>query len=457
LVLGDDFMLEGRGATGRAANSIVVPTEVLRAIGGWDERLLAFQHDDLGLRLNHAASIVGFAEATYLMTTHRDMRVSNRWAVIPDDMERTLAKHPEAFARHRAAHARFMGTTAHYHVKAGHWLPAVRWGVRGVRRDPRERRVWFFLGVSLAGPYAHRVYRVARRPESPVPFWTLTRRRIKKYARRVADRPRAVVGACGAPVARAAVTRLSTRGHRRSVLVLCVYRNSNAHHVLPLVREAETRGWDVRLWALDATAPSLASHTVGSSRGAKFPLLNRLLEGGDPTDHDWVVVSDDDVRFVGGTLDDLLAVGEAAGLDLLQPAHTELSHRENEIAVRRPLSVARRTTFVEIGPLFAVGRHWRERLLPFPTGHAMGWGVELEWSDLEREGAVLGIVDAVPVRHLQPVGAGYAKHEEARRLAELVRARGLASFRDVQRTLGTWWPWRAAPPWTVRQSAESKE
>ena len=446
---GEDFVLEGRGAAGRAANSIVAPTDVMRAIGGWDEQLEAFQHDDLGLRLNHAASIAGSDRPVYLMTTHRDARVSGRWGAIPGDMERTLAKHPDAFARHRGAHARFMGITAYYHVKAGHWAAAVRWGLRAAVRDPGQRRTWFFLGAALAGPYAHRAYRVARRPDSPVSFWTLTRRRLKKYGRRAADRPRAVVGLLAAPLSRVAVARVASATPRRSrsVLLLCVYRSANARNVEPLVREAEERRWEVRLWALDAVAPSLAEHTAGVSRGAKFPLLNGLLERGDGSDHDWVVVADDDLRFEHGTLDDLLAVGEAAGFDLLQPAHTELSYRDNEIAVRRPFVVARRTTFVEIGPLFAIARRWRPRMVPFPTDHEMGWGIELEWSDLEGEGARLGIIDAVPMRHLHPVGADYAKQAEARRLSALVRARGLTSFRDIQRTRGSWWPWQAAPPW----------
>ena len=455
---GEDFVLEGRGAAGRAANSIVAPTAVMRAIGGWDEQLEAFQHDDLGLRLNHAASIAGSNDPVYLMTTHRDARVSGRWGAIPGDMERTLAKHPDAFARHRAAHARFMGITAYYHVKAGHWAPAVRWGLRSVARDPRQRRTWFFLGAALTGPYVHRAYRVARRPESSVPFSTLTRRRARKYARRLGNHPRALIGATTAPVTRAMIRRFIPRAtfdRTRSVLVVCVYRVDNAAHVIPLVREATARGWEIRLWALDQVAPSLEAVTVGVSSGAKFPLLNGLIAADDTDRFDWIVVADDDVAYDRGSTNDLLTVAEAAGLDLVQPAHTELSHRENEIAVRRPLVIARQTMFVEIGPLFAVRRPWSSRVVPFPAEHAMGWGIELEWSDLVSDGANLGIVDAVPVRHLHPVGADYGKQAEAERLRELVRARGLTSFRDIQRTLAAWRPWRSSPPWMNQRRRRS--
>src|SRR5204862_6791376 len=73
---GEHYFLEGRGGSGRVANSLVAPTEVLRAIGGFDEQLVAFQHDDLGLRLNAVASIQGIEEPLYRMTTHRSQRLS---------------------------------------------------------------------------------------------------------------------------------------------------------------------------------------------------------------------------------------------------------------------------------------------------------------------------------------------------------------------------------------------
>ncbi len=448
LVRGEDFFLEGRGAAGRAANSIVAPTDVMRAIGGFDEALESFQHDDLGLRLNAVASIAGIAEPLYLMTTHPESRVSGRWTAIPGDMERTLAKHPDAFARHRAKHARFLAGGAYYHLRAGNWADAVRWSLRALARNPRDRRVWFLCLAAFAGPHARAAYRRIVPLESKVPFSTLTKRRFLKYARRVANYPRAVVGTVSAPITTRALRRAApdaTRGARQ-VLVLCIYRVANAPYVTRLVRTATAHGWDVRLWALDRTVPELARHTVGESRGAKFPLLNGLMQGVDLDRFDWVVVADDDFEFVGPDLDDLLALAEVAGLDLVQPAHTELSHRDLEFGVRRPFALARRTTFVEIGPVFAVRRPLRTQVVPFPADHEMGWGLELEWFDLASEGARLGIVDAVPVRHLQPVGADYAKDAQADALRARLRERGVARFADVQRTLESWWVWQPVAP-----------
>ena len=234
------------------------------------------------------------------------------------------------------------------------------------------------------------------------------------------------------------------------MLLLCIYRCTNAGNVVSLVHDAEDLGWDVRLWALDAPAAELASQTIGVGSGDKFPLLDELLAGVDLGGLDWLVVTDDDLVFERGGVDDVLAVAEAAHLDLVQPAHTERSHREHEFTRRRPLTIARHSTFVEIGPLFAVRAPWIARVAPFPPGHTMGWGLELEWADLTAHGARLGIIDAVPVRHLGRVGAGYAKPEQRSRLRELVDARGLDDIRTTQQTIATWRCWQRAPGWSAQ-------
>jgi len=447
---GADYSLEGRGAAGRAANSLVVPTAVLRDIGGFDEAYVTFEHDDLGLRLNAVASIQGVPDPLYRMHPNAGSRLSRRRSPIPGDMERTLVKHSAAFARHPQARARFIGSIGFYHLEAGNWSDAIRWTARALRRAPRSARSWAFFAAALAGPYALRAYRWLDPSESTVPFADLQRRRVRKYARRLSNHPRAAVGAPLGRLTHRVADRVSAPTAARgtgSVLVLCIYRARNADLVARLVADAEARGWEVRLWALDAAAPSLAERTVGSGPGPKFPLLNRMVADVDLDRYDWLVVSDDDVAFERRPLGDLLAVAEAADLDFVQPAHVERSFREHEFTVRRWGSLARRTTFVEIGPLFAVARPWISRVVPFPADHTMGWGLELEWSDLEGEGMRLGIVDGVPIRHLSPVGKGYAKQEQRERLRALLDARGIASTRDLQRVRGTWRPWQARAPW----------
>ena len=74
---------------------------------------------------------------------------------------------------------------------------------------------------------------------------------------------------------------------------------------------------------------------------------------------------------------------------------------------RRPGLTARRTRFVEIGPVTAIRADAFDALLPFPDLQ-MGWGLDAYWSALAAEhGWKLGVIDAVPVRHVQPVAAAY--------------------------------------------------
>ena len=73
-------------------------------------------------------------------------------------------------------------------------------------------------------------------------------------------------------------------------------------------------------------------------------------------------------------------------------AGREVSHG---ITRAQPRSRARLTTFVESGPLVAIAPEWVDRVTAAPAWRGMGWGLELDWIDLQAEGCRLGIVDAV--------------------------------------------------------------
>ena len=102
---------------------------------------------------------------------------------------------------------------------------------------------------------------------------------------------------------------------------------------------------------------------------------------------------------------------------------------------------------MEIGPLFVIGPRWRDRVLPFPEERGMGWGLELAWLDLFREGCELGIVDAVRVRHEGSRGEEYDDVDEIDRVHARLESLGYRGWSDVQVTLGTWRPWQRAPSW----------
>jgi hypothetical protein len=224
-----------------------------------------------------------------------------------------------------------------------------------------------------------------------------------------------------------------------------VYRSRNAECVRRLVEPALTRGWTVVWWALDEVVDDLSSVTAGSGPGPRLALLNRALER-IRTRENWVVVSDDDVVFERGDVAGLVSLVERARLDLAQPARSDPGV-DHGITMFRRLSRARRTSFVEIGPMFVVGPRWRDRILPLPEARGMGWGLELEWFDLFREGCALGIVDAVRVRHDGARGEDYDDAGEIERVHAELEANGYRGWSDVQATLGTWRPWQRSPRW----------
>jgi len=158
----------------------------------------------------------------------------------------------------------------------------------------------------------------------------------------------------------------------------------------------------------------------------------------EPHGADWIVVADDDVELPHRFLDRFLALCERLELDLAQPAQTARSHAAWRVTRRRPLSLARRTSYVEIGPITAFSARAAGELLPFPELR-FGWGLDNHWSAVARErGWGLGVVDALPVRHeWQPVASSY-RHDEA-----IAEARGFLAERpyvpahEAQRTLAT--------------------
>jgi hypothetical protein len=226
------------------------------------------------------------------------------------------------------------------------------------------------------------------------------------------------------------------------IAVLCVYRYANAAHVMEVCRQAGA-GAVIRLWALDETHPDLASWTVGSGPGHRSPLLNALYAGLPSRFDGYVLLSDDDYCFTRGGLRTFVAVAAAAGFGLAQPAHNRMSRISHWVTAGRRLTIARATTFVEVGPLVAVSPAWRHRVLPL-ADDGMGWGLDLMWSDLRQEGCGLGVVDACLINHLHTVvgSAGYDVDAERPRMEPFYEERG--GYHTALRTLSTWWPWRRA-------------
>jgi GT2 family glycosyltransferase len=205
----------------------------------------------------------------------------------------------------------------------------------------------------------------------------------------------------------ARITRLARRGPGRRVLVLAVEREEGPTLLGAAIRELRR----------SRHAVEIASAPVGG-RG-KFENLNRLLDAHPAAGHDWLLLLDDDVALPAGFLDRFIALAEAAGLSLAQPAHRQRSHAAWPVTRRRAGCLVRETGFVEIGPLAALHARTFEALLPFPPLR-FGWGLDAHWAAVARShGWRIGVVDATPIGHgLRRIAAAYDRGEavaEARR------------------------------------------
>ena len=183
-------------------------------------------------------------------------------------------------------------------------------------------------------------------------------------------------------------------------------------------------------------------HTCAPEGRGKFENLNLMLEAHPATDHDWLLVVDDDVELPRGFLDRFLFLCERFSLALAQPAHRLDSHAAWSVTRRRAGSAVRETSFVEIGPVTALARQTFPVLLPFPRLR-MGWGLDVHWAALAREhGWRCGVVDAVPIGHrAAPVAAGYGREAAVAEARAFLADRPYVSAPEAERTLRTHRSW----------------
>lgn len=196
-------------------------------------------------------------------------------------------------------------------------------------------------------------------------------------------------------------------------------------------RHAVTMRWTA-LHGDDSRASSVP-HTVcvRTTPAPKFELLNAMLD--DAQQFDWVVVVDDDIILPTGWLDRYLEIVADFDLALSQPARTRDSFIDHAIVAQAPGLLARRTRFVEIGPIFCLRRDALSLILPFEAEAGMGWGLDFIWPcRVEMAGLRLGIVDDAPVAHtLRRPAQHYGKHAAAARMQHLLSGAPHLSFSDA--------------------------
>jgi hypothetical protein len=241
---------------------------------------------------------------------------------------------------------------------------------------------------------------------------------------------------------------------QRDVLVIGVYRPGSLVASLLPALHSERHNVHIALGSTAGVERALAGHTVATDLGGgKFENLNRILSAvadkavsavadeSQPVrraapEADWIVVVDDDVRLPRAFLDRFVAVCEAFGLDLAQPAQTLRSHSAWKVTRRRPASLVRETRFVEIGPVTAFSRRAAAELLPFPELR-YGWGLDLHWAAIAgQRGWRLGVVDALPVRHESGVvAAAYPREDAEAEAARFLADRPYLSSRRADEVL----------------------
>lgn len=219
------------------------------------------------------------------------------------------------------------------------------------------------------------------------------------------------------------ITTLAEQTPRREVLVAAVF-SPESRCIGPTLDELRCSRHDIRL----------ATGSMDQLSGGKFQNLNLLLADEAPAD--WTIVVDDDVVLPRNFLDNFIALSERFEFELAQPAQTLASHAAWASARRVPFQLARRTNFVEIGPVTAFSRTAAAELLPFPD-LKMGWGLDLHWSAIaEQRRWQIGVIDAFPVRHeARRVGGGYSTAEAAAEAQRFLAERPYVSAKDAGRTL----------------------
>jgi hypothetical protein len=182
----------------------------------------------------------------------------------------------------------------------------------------------------------------------------------------------------------------------------------------------------------------VALHLEPPAPGAgKWANLRATLAAHPADGFDWLLIADDDVVLPAGFLDAFVLVAERAGLQLAQPAHRFASHAAWPVTRRRPGSLARRTRFVEIGPVTALHRDAFATLLPFPDLQ-MGWGLDAHWSARAAQaGLALGVVDATPIRHLAPIATAYPRAAAEQEAAAYLENRPCVTRAEAAETLAT--------------------
>lgn len=217
----------------------------------------------------------------------------------------------------------------------------------------------------------------------------------------------------------------------KKVLVCGVYLASvknTAEHLIEAFGQSARHEVHQCWVALGGEPPrgSLADVTVRTIKHKvpKFQIMNELLADTEVGAYDYVLLADDDIVLPDGFLDQFIALQEEFAFAIAQPARTSNSYIDHPIVEQQHGVLARRTLFVEIGPVVSFHSSAHDLVFPFNLTSPMGWGYENVWSyRLAKRGLRMGIIDAVPVDHsLRKPVANYSWADADRQRKALLAA-----------------------------------
>ncbi len=179
----------------------------------------------------------------------------------------------------------------------------------------------------------------------------------------------------------------------------------------------------------------------------KFENISRALQAEDLSTFDWLLIVDDDVDLPPSFLDRFVYLSERFGLAMSQPAHRFHSFRTWPITRRAAGTLARRSRFVECGPVTAFHKSAFAHVFPFPPSR-WGWSLDFLWAETAiRNDLAVGVLDALPMRHTRPVGGGYSLDQARTDMRVFLQQQGVTRpRRQYMVNVARWKRLPAGPP-----------
>ena len=144
------------------ANTLFAPTQVLRALGGWDETIKGWEMDDLLIRLVERCSVQAAPQVTYRRHRHLGVRQSAQAAPMLDGARLVLRRHRRFYRAHPQLHGRQLAILGASYLRDGRWWPAVRVMTTSLRVDPGRPKAFAQWLGTLTGPRLYGTYLKAR-------------------------------------------------------------------------------------------------------------------------------------------------------------------------------------------------------------------------------------------------------------------------------------------------------